>query len=255
MPHCLFWEELLKSLKRDVWNLRWEGSKPQHASGGQQPRSAEQGPGPAWRWDRSSLQSVREHRQDMRPAGCSHSGWAEVETCSILRDSTESPPICKNLALNVSKCLLKTAFYKLRQRQEGRMGLEESLGRSVSHRQLVFPLLSFNSRRKFFSFLLFKFTFIIGFWWHMEIRVPWWGSAGSPFQALMERKKAQPSNLLFPLQLLLFIFWEGSRMVGGIDIPVDRSTWTKRPYTPFSFSYLIAYTFFQLQNLRLIWQI
>ena len=119
---------------------------------GAAPGSADEGLGPAsgprWKWEQFLFSRSRSReRQELRPAvGTICPGEQKAEFDSILRGSAEMLSICKNLDRNVNECPLKTAFYELRLRQEGRIGLEVSLGWSGSHVRFAFLLHSFNSR-------------------------------------------------------------------------------------------------------------
>ena len=114
--------------------------------------SAEKGLGSASgpRWKRNSSCSLdpgaERGRSWSQSVGTVCPGEQKAEFDSILRGSAEMLSICKNLDWNVYECPLKTAFYKLRLRQEGRIGLEDPLGWSGSHVQFAFLLHSFNSR-------------------------------------------------------------------------------------------------------------
>ena len=80
----------------------------------------------------------------MSPASRSHLG-KRAEPYSIWRNSAATFSICKNLGLNVNKMAYEAAFCKLRQRQEGRIELEDSLGgqaaRSVLHSLCILSIL------------------------------------------------------------------------------------------------------------------
>jgi len=103
--------------------------------------SAEEGLGPAAglvsKWDLSLFRSSHP-----RNGGCRMSRWSHLgkkaEPYSIQRNSDVMLSICKNLGLNVNKCLPEAAFCKLRQRQEGRRELDDSLGGQAARSDLHF---------------------------------------------------------------------------------------------------------------------
>lgn len=142
---------------RRVAEVFWKGylefviEGPHHSSGGEHPRglqmrALDQPQDQGGRQFLFSRPRSRERQSWGQPVGTVCPGEQKAKFDSILRGSAEMLSICKNLNRNVNECPLKTAFYELRLRQEGRIGLEDPLGWSGSHVQFAFLLHSFNSR-------------------------------------------------------------------------------------------------------------
>lgn len=137
------------------------------------------------------------------------------------------------------------AFYKLRLRQEGRLGLENPVGWSGSHVQFAFLLPSFNWRHSLLKLLLLSGPDYI---W--KLGSSHGAKLAHPSKLPQRGKGYNTATFCFPCCCCSLSSGEGSRMVGGIDIPVAKIT-RRQMSLSFSFPYLITYAFFQLRILRL----
>lgn len=111
--------------------------------------------------------------------------------------------ICSNLGLNVNKYLLKTAFYKLRQRHEGRIGLKTRMANS----------------RQFFKIYFYYSDYI----WK-------WGSSveaklAQPSKLTQRGKRHSPGTFCFPCCCCPLSSGAGKRMMIGEQTVL----WTEVP--------------------------